>query len=164
MKDLVLRNMSYEKDGVKITVDVSIDRIERPLNGTSEYQSAIDDIGDLSVFYGYEDYDFTGYEIFPGKVYTKKISSPSKLTDEFISSLLEEGYTNIIYDGDPKKLKGKYHINLTREKNYNNRIALGNNANFYLSRDGRIEYVFVNGFMYNVAYKVDGIQNSIIVR
>jgi hypothetical protein len=164
LKDLVLRNMWYEKDGQRIKIDVSINRTERYSEGKLIYHSVIDDIGDLSVFYGYEDYDFSGYEIHPGKIYTKKLRSPEKMSNKELLDLLKEGYTGIIYDGDTKHFPHNYPLNVTKDKTLLNNISLGNGASFYLTRNGSIDYVFVNGFMYDIRNNINKLKNSLIVK
>jgi hypothetical protein len=164
LKDLVLRNMIYEKNGTKIKVDISADRMERVADNNLIYHSVIDDIGDLSVFYGYEDYDFEGYEIHPGKIYTRKLKSPEKLGGKELTDLLKEGYTGIIHEGDTKKFPNNYPLNVTKDKNFKNDISLGNNASFYLTKEGSIDYVFINGFMYDLKNKINKLKNPVIIR
>jgi hypothetical protein len=162
LKDLIIRNVEFVRDGTRIKIDLSVDRIERIVDGKREYYSVIDDIGDLSIFYGYEDYDFTGYEIHPGKIYTNKIKSPDKLKDEEYLKLIEDGYTGFIFDGNTSNLKKSFLMNITRDKGMKNDIGLGHNASFYLTKNGSVDYVFVNGFMYDVKNKINKIHNPYI--
>jgi hypothetical protein len=164
LKDLVLRNMTFEKNGTRIKIDVSADRLERAAGGSLIYHSVIDDIGDLSVFYGYEDYDFDGYEIHPGKIYSKKLKAPEKMGNKEIYDLLKEGYTGIIHDGDTRKFPDTFPLNVTKDKNFRNDIIIGNNASFYLTRNGNIDYVFVNGFLYDIRNNISRLKNSVIIR
>jgi hypothetical protein len=160
LKDVVLRNLTYQKNGRKSSIDISIIRMERQVDGKVVYHSVIDDTGELSVFYGYEDYDFTGYEIHPGKVYTKKIRNPEKLTGKEILDMYKEGYTTILYEGDIRKLPDDFGLNVTNSPGFQNDISLGSNASFYLVKDGRIDYVFVNGFMYDIRNNINRLKNS----
>lgn len=161
LKDLVLRNMYYEKNGIKIILDISADRIERNNNGKIFYNSVIDDIGDLSTLYGYEDYDFTGYEIHPGKIYDSK-KSPAGYDNNFLNNLLAEGYTDILYTGKVNKLRDDFALNIINNKNIRNDISIGSNASFYLKRNDKIEMVFVNGFLYDVTNKINKLNNPLI--
>lgn len=164
LKDLVIRNLIYEKNGVKIKIDVSADRIERASGEDIEYLSMIDDIGDLSVFYGYEDYDLEGYEIHPGKIYPKKTKHPDKISQQEFLEMLKQGYTSLVYDGDTKSLKGKYCMDILKSDKRGNDIAIGRNASFYLVKDGSIDYVFVNSFLYDTKNDINKIINSFITR
>ena len=63
--DLLLRNMTLDHNGRKFTVDFGIKR-KKKFNITKKeffYESTIAEIGDLSTYYGIEEYDLQGYEI-----------------------------------------------------------------------------------------------------
>ncbi len=161
LKDLLLRNMTYRKDSIEVKIDISADRVEKSMDGKILYNSVIDDAGDLSTLYGYEDHDFTGYEIHPGKIYASK-KSPSVLKNDFIDSLLAQGYTDIFYEGKMKSAEYEFPLNITRDKNYRNNISIGSNASFYLTKDDKVQLVFVNGFMYDVENKISLLKNSAV--
>jgi hypothetical protein len=65
--DLLLRNISIKCPGNDFTIDIGINR-EKLLDKdgkTFNYKSKIAEIGDLSIYYGIEEYDMKGYEINP---------------------------------------------------------------------------------------------------
>lgn len=161
LKDLLLRNMTYEKNGVKVKIDISADRIEKNIDGKILYNSVIDDAGDLSTLYGYEEYDLSDYEIHPGKIFNSK-KSPAALKNDFISSLLAQGYTDIFYEGKAKNEEYHFPLNITHDKDRKNEISIGSNASFYLSKDNKIKLVFVNGFMYDVENNISLFKNSAV--
>jgi hypothetical protein len=163
LKDLVIRNVILEKNGRRTIIDISADRMERERDGKLEYHSAIDDIGDLSVFYGYDDYDFTGYEIRPGKIYNKKIKAPEKMSEKEIENLLKEGYTTIVSE-NTNHIPAGFPLNVVKNPEFQNRISVGSNPSFYLIKDGRIDFVFVNGFLYDIKNGINKIKNGLVIR
>ncbi len=63
--DLLLRNLSFKCEGNNFTIDIGIKR-EKMLDKnekTFNYKSKIAEIGDLSIYYGIEEFDLKGYEI-----------------------------------------------------------------------------------------------------
>ena len=60
--DLIIRNVQYQADGETRTADLGILRDEVPFNGHRDffYRSRIQELGDLSDNYGYQELDATG--------------------------------------------------------------------------------------------------------
>lgn len=60
--DLLIRNAQVVKDGKTYLMDVGINRTESPVNTPAKwlYRASIDDLGDLSTFFGNEEIDATG--------------------------------------------------------------------------------------------------------
>ncbi len=67
--DLLLRNLTINYNGKNFTIDIGINR-EKYLDantGKFYYKSSIADIGDLSIFYGIEEFDMHGFEVVSEK-------------------------------------------------------------------------------------------------
>ncbi|MCX6175688.1 MAG: M14 family zinc carboxypeptidase [Ignavibacteriales bacterium] len=65
--DLLLRNLTLNYNGRNFKIDIGINR-EKKRNKESQsfyYKSKIADLGDLSIFYGIEEHDLTGYQVIP---------------------------------------------------------------------------------------------------
>ena len=58
----MIRNAQVVKDGKTYLIDVGINRTESPVNTPAKwlYRASIDDLGDLSTFFGNEEIDATG--------------------------------------------------------------------------------------------------------
>jgi hypothetical protein len=63
--DLVLRNLKYAGNDTECQVDIAINRNEdiSKTSGKTEFIASVENIGDLSVFYGLDEIDLNGYEI-----------------------------------------------------------------------------------------------------
>ncbi len=150
--DLVLRNLTLKKNSFELKIDVAVNFSEFVSSDKKIYKlSSIQDIGDLSVFYGFEDYDFTGYEIQPGKteVFTEK--KLSEIDEIELYELLSDGYT-MLTTGD--SVGGRFTdlpINISSSPGANSAfLKIGNPANFILLKNGEIMYSIVNGFIQKI--------------
>ena len=152
--DLKIENASYKLDGKKYILDLGINRqeIDNKYHDKFTYTSVIVDQGDLSTYYGYENFDASGYEIVAPRI-AMPILSPS-LSDEFfiLNSLdfLKLGQAYVRLNVVPKTLKiAKSPINLVPEKFKLNPFSVqpGINPTFFLSKDGKITHAVINGFL-----------------
>jgi hypothetical protein len=67
--DLIIRNMTIKKGQITFKADIAINRNERPVTGKDYFttSSIIEEIGDMSVFFGTDEIDATGMEIVAEK-------------------------------------------------------------------------------------------------
>ncbi len=108
MMDLILRNLTVKRDEIEYLIDVGINFDEVNVNGAKEFylKAAIEDVGDLSVFAGYEEFDLSGYTVEPGKTKPVGYHSLNELEKINPTQLYNEGYTNVILDND--NFQGEY--------------------------------------------------------
>jgi len=149
--DLKIKNVLLKKEGNKYLVDIGINRSEiyKPNSYKSFYKGTIENIGDLSTFYGYEEFDAWGLTIKEGKITNLQILEKNYRQQ---SDLLCSG---IIYakSNSPEKvthnLINTYNANIPPLQ-----IAAENPANFYLVNSyDQIIYAVVNGFIINLPPK-----------
>jgi len=166
--DLILRNLSYTKNGAKIIVDLGINRNEINYNDAKQfyYSSSVEDMGDLSVFHGFEDFDLNGYELFHGKTYPKEFGSLNEIEKLDFPKLYQEGYTSVIFKSKNKNKPFTHlpiNIKLKSERVSNsNQKLLGTKPNFVIKKDGLVHYVVVNGFMIGVKSPFGKVSNALI--
>jgi hypothetical protein len=150
--DLVLRNLSVSKNGKEYKIDLAINYEEILLeNKTGTYlKSQVENIGDLSTFYGIEDYDFSGYQLDSGKTFSKVFSDIKELKKIDIYQLLYKGYTNILLKNSNSNISFLPFNILTSKIKPDFSVKPGNNATFVLKRNNKIEYSVINGFIQNL--------------
>lgn len=154
--DLVLRHVRYTENNRDTILDIGINRLEvdAPNHLGFYHSSAVEEIGDMSVFHGYEELDATGLTLVPGKVYEQPIESLDDLTEELSSELLRKGYTTIRVRQLPGVLPDPTSLPLNVAgiaSSINHRLALEEPANFILKADdGQARYVILNGFLYDL--------------
>lgn len=168
--DLVIRNATLEINGKNYIYDLGINRSEGDHAGEDPiyYFGRISEMGDMSVFYGYNDFDATGYKIIPGKVYPEEFDELEDLTKDDINNLLSEGYCAVRIDelDDVPGRTINLPINLVSEDNNLSQfpVRLGGSANFILQKDGKNKFAVINGFLYNISARSGHITNAIIYR
>ncbi len=151
--DLLLREVQVERLGQWYTVDIGLRRREREYDNHRRYQyeGYIADIGDLSIFHGYDELPAAGYRALPGKGYYQILKNEKDLKKLDLISLLEQGYTDFFVAALPRD--NRYHtlpIRLIDRFDPNTKpVELGSNPSLLLQKDGEIRYLVVNGFLFD---------------
>ncbi|WP_018479305.1 M14 family metallopeptidase [Pontibacter roseus] len=151
--DLIVRKVQYEQGGRSILLDIGINRQEVQAQNTLGFYhtSVVEEIGDMSVFYGYEELDAEGLMLVPGKVYEQPFQTLTDLTPERALDLLRQGYTTIRLATLPQELPDPVELplNVTGVSSaVDHSLTLEGGANFVLQdKEGEIRYGIVNGFV-----------------
>lgn len=165
--DLIIRNVFLEKDGQIFKTDVGINRYEENINGNTHFyvESKIEEIGDMSVFYGYEELNGEGLLVEKGKIYPKEIKDIKALQELDPAELLKKGYTSVRLAETPRGQKYfEYPLNIIKRsgKLTNSGIDYNDNPNFILKKNGEVHYAIINGFIYDVVNNQHQVKNSLI--
>ena len=151
MADLIIRNLNVKSpDGIK-TIDVAIFREEvQNEDATAFYhKSKIADLGDLSTFFGYQEFEASAFNYRKAKVYKENLAKIADLKSLDMNSLLNQGISEFICPS----MKDSFEINSLPVNVHKSAeevdIALkpDSNPSFFLERDGVLEYGIINGFM-----------------
>ena len=150
--DAILRNLTIKSGKAKIKIDIGInlDEFEVPNEKKIYYKSQVDDLGDLSTFFAFKDYDFEGYTIERASVYEKKVYSLNKLEKIDFYDLYLKGYSTILVNELPDEKFTRLPINLALKNRIDTTINIGEPANFILKKDGTVYYVIINGFLQKI--------------
>lgn len=143
--DLKIKNLTYIKNDQKYKIDIGINRNESYIDDSSQiiYSGVIEDIGDLSTFSGYEEFDGTGFQIIESKIFVNNSSNKSEI------ELIREGYLHLKKDKPTERTDSK--INTFDKNPPNTVIELEAPANFYLeNKNGDKIYAVINGFLVNL--------------
>jgi len=147
--DLLIRNVQLNRNGKNVTVDVGINRNEVNLGNatTFAYRSSVEDIGDLSTFFGIEEIDGTGLTLVPGKVYPTPLRSPADLKKLNLDSLRGEGITTFRLKTVTKPTLLLSPAHLLQPTGPSPRpLHMGQVPTFLLRQGNKLRYVFINGF------------------
>ena len=151
--DLVVRNATLTAFGNAYTIDLGINRYEIEYDNHSKfyYSSSISDVGDLSVYHGYEELDATGMMMVPGKIYPKRQRNIKKLLQLDAKELLKEGYTTVRV----KKMKGHEEVRnsfpldiIGKKQTPAYTLGIGTRPDFILVKDDVPRHAVVNGFVH----------------
>lgn len=166
--DLILRNLKYKRDDKEILIDLGINRTENNYNSAKEfyYNSSVEDLGDLSVFFGYEDFDLEGYELHPGKTYPKVFNSINEIKKLDFTKLYKTGYTSVTlnsnnYDKPFTDLPMNIQLK-NQKKNNSNQKLLGSKPNFIIKKNGEVHYAVINGFVVGLKAPLGKVFNALV--
>ena len=159
--DLKLTGLTYELLGEDYILDLGINQYEVQ-DGDLDYfyNSSISDQGDLSTYYGYEEFDASGYKFEQGKIYPETFENLEKFQQENISEILKEGYSYVVLKELPEDNFTKLPINLVTE---DFEIPENLQPNFFLKKDGNLEYAVINGFFIDLSKENFDVGNALIL-
>jgi len=165
--DLILRNLKIKRDDIEYVVDIGINFDEVNVNGAKDFylKAEIEDVGDLSVFAGYEEFDLSGYTVNPGKTKTELYHSLDELENMDPIQLYYEGYTNVIFSND--LFENEYsHLPFNIISNekviQESKIKPEESPNFIITKGNEIKFVVVNGFLIDLGKVESWNGNSIV--
>jgi hypothetical protein len=148
LMDLVIRNISQSKEQHTYEIDLGIRRRESDAHGSFFVSGVVDDLGDLSVFYGFEELDAKGMEVVEGKVYEKPFANVREITWNQAMELLREGYLGAkVQEAIDRELHSLPLMVLKNGNSISTGIRTGGNPNFFLAQGGNLRYAIVNGYL-----------------
>ncbi|UZR92267.1 M14 family metallopeptidase [Chondrinema litorale] len=161
--DLVIRNAQVEFYGNLYTMDIGINRSKGHEGDSKEtmFRGYIAEFGDMSTFFGYNEFDASGLVATPGKISDDK---KVKLKAKQLAKLHKEGVVAI---PNEKGIASSYinqPINLYNDEKPEFKVRLGSSANFSLQRNGEVKAVVINGFLYLVEDQKEYNGNGVIMK
>lgn len=169
MMDVILRNLRMKKNNNEYIIDIGINFEEVNVKGAKDFylKAEIEDVGDLSVFAGYEEFDLSGYNVEIGKTKREPYHSLDELESINPFQLYQEGYTNIILSDD--NFQNEYsHLpfNIILEEKVipESKIKPEESPNFIIKKNNEVKFAVVNGFLIDIEKVKNWNGNSIIYR
>lgn len=157
LMDILINNVSIEEDDHNYTVDLGIMRREAETDSGYYVRGTIEDIGDLSVFYGYEEINTEGLQFKKGNIWKGTFGSLADLSEEKAIELLRQGYSAVkVTEVESRELHNLPIAVIKDEKKFKSGHEIGNLAHFFLEKDGVLLYAVVNGYLIdlqNPSYK-----------
>lgn len=151
MADLIIRNLTVKSpDGLK-TMDVAIQREEVQNESATDfyYKSKIADLGDLSTFFGYQEFEASAFNYKRAKVYDQKLAKIGDLKNLDLNALLNQGISEFICPGMKESFEiSSLPVNVHKSaEEVDIDLKPESNPSFFLERDGVLEYGIINGYM-----------------
>jgi len=147
--NLLIRNVKVKDH----RIDIGITHTEKTVDSRYYITSQIEDWGDLSVFYGYEELDASDLQLVEGKLYPRKVTSLEDVKKLPVTDLLRQGYIAVQVDQLTPEQRTDFtlplHLIVTTEK-FDPKAGEGKEAHFLLAENGKIRYAVVNGFLHHV--------------
>ena len=167
--DVLLRNLTMKRSGGYFNLDIGInfyealDANERVFIRTAK----IEDSGDLSVFHGVTEHDFTGFELLPETIFPKQIKNVKEFNTIDPEELLQKGFMGLMISENiqlPDTFSYPMNVYYSIQNSLTPLIQNGKTANFRLIGNENEEYFVLNGYIYNRSKKIGSIKNGIIHR
>lgn len=168
LKNLIIRNLNLKKEKKTYKADISYVHSEVSINGNKDfyYKSAIDDIGDLSIFYGYQEIDCADMTGEEGKVYPQKFNSLEDIKKLDMKDLYKDGYTSVRLEST--KITDDFTnlgINILLKTNkIDKKVEMNKNPDIVIRQNDQIRYVVINGFVYDARKEESFIKNALIYK
>lgn len=147
--DVLIRNVTILREGRSVTIDVGINHneVNDKAAKTFSYKSIIEDLGDLSTFYGLEEIDATGLTLTPAYIHADTLDSVAELTKLDLPALRQKGVLVFPVRKVPKDTFLTQSVHLLNEGELPAQpLDLEQIPTFLLMKDKQIQYRFVNGF------------------
>jgi len=147
--DVLIRNATVMREGRPVMIDVGINHNEANTASASAfyYKSSVEDIGDLSTFYGLEEIDATGLTLVPAYTYADTLDYAADLAKLDLPTLRRDG---IVAFKVRRAQKGDFPtqaVHLLYEGELPAQpLELEQIPTFLLKKENKIQYQFVNGF------------------
>ncbi|AEE51210.1 M14 family zinc carboxypeptidase [Haliscomenobacter hydrossis] len=157
--DLIVRKVQVMRNDKWYKVDLAFRREEVNYDNSRKffYRSTVSEMGDLSNTNGYDEIDLEGYQAVPGKVQPGVKTSWEEVVKANHMELLKQGITDVQVTRWPDSLElSKLPVLLVRPRTNaaapgsSGIINIGSNPSLLLQKDGKTEYVVVNGFLFTV--------------
>ena len=166
--DLLLRNVTIEKNNKEFIVDIGINQNETATSDNRDFyfKGKIEEVGDLSIYYGFDEMDCTGMKVESAAVYPKTFSLVNDIKKRDVTKILNEGYSFVQVDTiETSDRFVKCPINIVQsDKKLKHKIGLGKRANFVLKKNEVVKFVCVNGFLYDIKSGKNNIINGLIYK
>jgi hypothetical protein len=166
--DLVVRNVLVKEGGQQHLTDIGINRYEINAPGAIDfyYRSQIDEVGDMSIYYGYEEFDARGMQYQCGKIRKDPFKNITALQKEDVMTLLREGYSGVRVKRPvtPLQLRG-IPVNVVKNaRQCPTAPALNLIPEFFLTGDdGEIWYAVINGFIIPLDGQTTNFKNAVVL-
>ncbi|MEJ4086652.1 M14 metallopeptidase family protein [Galbibacter orientalis] len=166
--DLKLIGVQYELLGNTYTVDLGIDSREVSAHTESGYyyKAGVSDMGDLSTYYGYKEFDASAYAVVAPKVYPETFSTINAVVEKGVSSFLKEGFAYVKVEHLPEDkdaINIPLHV-ISDKKNTAVNLYVGANPTFFLKKNDSLEYLIINGNLVDLKKPEQDFSNALIYK
>ncbi|MEW6194041.1 MAG: M14 family zinc carboxypeptidase [Bacteroidota bacterium] len=165
--DLLLRNLTSHFNGKEFKIDIGINREKKydPDKNYFYFKGTIQEVGDLSLNHGIEEYNLTRYQVETTQISDKIISTQSELNNLDYSKLHRDGFGIIRINNE---LLGNSYLQypicaIPYYTNYLQSISKNECPNLIIKKNNVIEYIIINGFIITLDDAKKKIKNGLVI-
>ena len=150
----IFRNLTVPFKEHEFQLDLGINRMEINTNGATGFykRGTVSEIGDMSTFNGFEEFDGTGLRLESGEVYPDVFATEKELERLDVIALMRSGYTAVRVEEPPEGHYTHFALNIVNATACQpSGFKIGRSANLVLWRGDAVAYVVVNGFVVDLS-------------
>ncbi len=164
MMSLIIRGLNAPLEKNRIRMDVGYQYEENVNTGKTVHSATITDVGDLSVYTGFEEFQAEGYNPVSGKWYPYPFKNPTELRGSNWQKMIRDGYMGFIVKSIPKTTSGNLlHMATKKPSQRLDPLSLifapGRNPTFILEKDGK-RLIVQNGEIFPVEEYITKVEKS----
>ncbi len=149
--DVLIKNVTVHRKNQSYQIDLGIKREEIEFEDDYYISGILEDMGDLSVYYGYKELDASGMEWVSGKIHDKILNSIHDISQESALELLKDGYLAVRVKKVPANKNHSLPLLILKEDENLPQIPIKNGpAHFLLQKDGKLLYAVINGYLFDL--------------
>lgn len=160
--NIILRNVKL--NGAVTDIGIDHEEVNYDNARTFYYRGVVKKTGKLNENIGITEYDLSGYEVKPGKVYDATAENIEAIDKR---KLWSEGYLTV-KTGNKEILARKFMktgFNFTGSSALKQTpVSTDSEANFVLVRNGKVDYIILNGFFINLKSDSGDLPNTLILQ
>ena len=151
--DLIIRKAQVEKEGQSFILDLGFksNEAEHAASGSFYKVAYLADLGDLSIFHGYNELEGEGLAVQPGKLSPSVYPNLQSFLKEDFNRLHRAGITDIQMEKMPPVMERRdlpFRFQRAGKNAPTNALEWGKNPSLVLYSGRTIQYVVVNGHLY----------------
>jgi len=163
LNDVIIRKVRFEGNGRDaFYADIAIRREEHHHQGSPPlyYKGTIEDLGDLSTQFGYQEITEEQLVYEKGKIYPNELSDRQAVKSLGVAGLLQQGYTYIRVEQEQQQQQEQRTYELpfdliTNEMESVEGLNVDQPATFLLLKNGAVKYAVINGFVHEIGGSVN---------
>lgn len=166
--DVLLKDVKLRINDRLLNIDIGINYYEIlcPADRTFLYTGKIEDMGDLSIYHGIEEYILSDYEIQPETIYPDTVLAKT-IHNLDVESLHKDGIMGIVVkdvEDIPEFFKFPLNIySADKQLNFLN-LQVGEPAQFRLHKSIEEQILVINGHLLDLKTNSGNVRNGVIVR
>lgn len=151
LMDVILNEVQVKVGETQFPVDIAIRRRESESKEGYSVSGSVEDLGDMQVFFGFDELDASNLSLTDGKIYPRSFEKIEDISENEAYSLLKQGFLAVrVNTGSSGQLHGLPILVLRNNETFSGGWMTGSQPNFYLSNDGTLQYALVNGYLINL--------------
>lgn len=148
LMDLILNEVEVEVNGKLYPIDIAIRRRESNAGETYFVNGNIEDVGDMQVYFGFEELDAIGHRWVEGKVFEEEFENLDAIDEAEALELLKQGYLAVkVKSAEENQLHHLPIMVLHSRETFSSGWMTGASPNFFLEKGGELTHAVVNGYL-----------------